>query len=351
LWTPASGPGSRSRRIVTSTTGNCRHWLIGSTARLRGENKGLLCNDPSGSHRNQRSLALAAPERYGTYYQHAADCSLFFSNFRKSIDPDRFIFARLHALAKKHHTLALFSTVRLHEIQSAMDLRQVLEAGALAAFAIANPDPHHFVEKDKQGLINPSKKLTGRAYTWLDREYGAGSRSIKEIKGLINETTAHSNLVYTNNLFEVDEKERAFLTPFFDREEDYHVKKDLWRIGHVGISLLDLYYEVNQHRNVIKPVDNFVSVSRRLTERSTALHAEMTSTERYKQAMRMAQNCRGETPTDGETGATWFACWPNDRDTTGGRSENSAETPVERFADLRVTAHVSKSGLVMEIWP
>jgi hypothetical protein len=234
----------------------------------------------------ERSLALAAPERYGTYYQHAADCSLFFSNFLKSIDPDRFIFARLHALAKKHHTLALFSTVRLHEIQSAMNLRQVLEAGALAAFAIANPDPQHFVEKDKQGLINPSKKLTGRAYTWLDREYGAGSKSIKEIKGLINETTAHTNLIYTNNIFEVDEKEREFLTPFFDGEDDYHVKKDLWRIGQVGILLLDLFYGVNQHRNVIQMVDDFVLIFERLMQQSTALHAEMTSTERYKQTMR-----------------------------------------------------------------
>ena len=41
-----------------------------------------------------------------------------------------------------------------------MDLRQVLEAGAHAAFAIANTDPALFVTEDKQGLLNSSPKLT-----------------------------------------------------------------------------------------------------------------------------------------------------------------------------------------------
>ena len=233
-------------------------------------------------------LALEAPQRYGKYYRHAAECSGFFSLFPKSIDPDRAIFASLHALAKKHHTLALFSTVRLHQVQSAMDLRQVLEAGAMAAFAIANPEPHHFVEKDKRGLTNWSKKLTRRIYAWLDRECGAASQAIKEMKGLINETTAHANPIYTINIFDIDEKERVFLTPFFDLEDDHHVRADLWRIGRVGIVLLDLFCRVNEARNVIKLVDDFVPRFEALAEQNAALHAEMTSTERYKRAMRQA---------------------------------------------------------------
>jgi hypothetical protein len=48
------------------------------------------------------------------------------------------------------------------------------------------------------------------------------------------------------------------LTPFFDREDAYHIKTDLWRIGQVGIVLLDLFYSVNQDRNVIKLVDDFL---------------------------------------------------------------------------------------------
>jgi hypothetical protein len=133
-------------------------------------------------------------------------------------------------------------------------------------------------------------------YAWLDLEYGAGSRVIKEIKGLINETLAHSNLVYTNNIFEIDDEERAFLTPFFDREDAYHIKTDLWRIGQVGIVLLDLFYSVNQDRNVIKLVDDFLPRFEALAEQNRVLHAEMTSTQRYKSAMRKAADLPGGRP-------------------------------------------------------
>jgi hypothetical protein len=39
----------------------------------------------------------------------------------------------------QENMLALLSTLRLHKVQSMMNLRQVLESGASAAFAIANP--------------------------------------------------------------------------------------------------------------------------------------------------------------------------------------------------------------------
>ena len=92
----------------------------------------------------------------------------------------------LLAWAKKHHLLALFSTVRLHQAQATMDLRHVLEAGSLAAYAIANQDPNLFVTEDKNGLLNSSQKLTGNAYKWLDQNYPQRSASLKEIKDNIN---------------------------------------------------------------------------------------------------------------------------------------------------------------------
>jgi hypothetical protein len=83
------------------------------------------------------------------------------------------------------------------------------------------------------------------------------------------------------------------LTPFFDREDAYHIKTDLWRIGQVGIVLLDLFYSVNQDRNVIKLVDDFLPRFEALAEQNRVLHAEMTSTQRYKSAMRKAADLRG----------------------------------------------------------
>lgn len=67
--------------------------------------------------------------------------------------------------------LALLSTVRLHKVQSMMNLRQVLEAGAAAAFAIANPEMQHFADTDANGFLDPSKALAKKRYAWLDKHF------------------------------------------------------------------------------------------------------------------------------------------------------------------------------------
>jgi len=236
---------------------------------------------------SERAMVLSAPERYASYYTHALDASVFLSTFIKSLDEDRFVFGRFHSQVKKHHLLALFSTVRLHEVQSTMNLRQVLEAGACAAFAIANPGPGHFVTTDSQGVLNSSQKLTGKIYKWLDEHYPDGSKNIKSIKDLINASTVHTNLAFTGSNFR--EKDGGVSSPFFDFEDPYFVKTDLWRIGNIAISLLDLFYGVNQNLNVIKFVDDFHDRFDALVAQSKEIHAEMTATDRYKAAAIKAQ--------------------------------------------------------------
>jgi hypothetical protein len=239
---------------------------------------------------SERSLVLAAPERHGDYYGHALDASVLLSHFIKSLDPDRFVFGRYHAWVKKHHLLALISTVRLHQAQATMDLRQVLEAGCLAAYAIANPDPSLFVTEDKNGLLNSSPRLTGNAYKWLDQNYPQGSRNIKQMKDDINETTAHANLAYTGANFEVVHDGVSSL--FFDFEDSHAVKTELWRIGNVAINLLYLFYGVNQSVGSIKFVDDFQAQLGGLVQRSDTLRAEMMATERYKAAMEEAADLK-----------------------------------------------------------
>jgi hypothetical protein len=103
-----------------------------------------------------------------------------------------------------------------------MNLRQVLEAGSCAAFAIANPDPRHFVTTDSQGVLNASQKLMARIYKWLDENYPDGSKSIKSMKELINASTAHANLAFTGSNFK--EKDGGISSPFFDFEDPYLLK-------------------------------------------------------------------------------------------------------------------------------
>jgi hypothetical protein len=63
-----------------------------------------------------------------------------------------------------------------------MNLRQVLEAGASAAFALAHTETHHFADEDEHGLLDPSQALTKKRYRWLDQHYPDKSRWIKDTK-------------------------------------------------------------------------------------------------------------------------------------------------------------------------
>jgi hypothetical protein len=231
---------------------------------------------------SEREMVLTARRRYGQYYYTALQCSILFSRLVKEITPDRWIFVNFLSLAKKHHTLALFSVVRLHKVQAMLNLRQTLGAGACAAFAIANPDHGHFVVADEQGILDPVPAK--KRYDWLDHHYPAGSAAIKESKDPINKFEAHANLINIyGNLHTVD---RA---PFFDIEDEYHVKIDLWRVGQVALVLMGLFDEINEERNVIKFANDFWPSFKTLSESNNALRSEMMSSDRFKHAIAMEE--------------------------------------------------------------
>jgi hypothetical protein len=75
------------------------------------------------------------------------------------------------------------SAVRLHKVQAMMNLRQVLEAGAAAAFAIANPEDRHFFKVDANNIITSPTRLAEKRYRWLEKNFKSGSDAIKANKG------------------------------------------------------------------------------------------------------------------------------------------------------------------------
>lgn len=231
---------------------------------------------------SERNLMLDAPNRYGEFYTHAIDSTLFLSNFVKSADVSQQIFVRFVSQIKKHHTLALFSCVRLHKIQAMMNLRQALEATASAAYAIRNTDLAHFVDEDNQGLLIPSKELTKRRYNWLAANFPEGSKDIKDIKNDINEFAAHANLINTSANFELPESGDWASAPFFDIEDEHLVKTDLWLIGHISILITKLLYDVAQTQKHIVIIDDFHIRHSHLTSQSLALRDTMMATERYQ---------------------------------------------------------------------
>lgn len=237
---------------------------------------------------SEKQMVLSGTERYGDYFINASEFNNLLQQFVKSIDPDRFIFAMFLAQVRKHNTLALFSALRLHNIQAMMDLRQELEAGSCAAYAIANPNKEGFADTDKNGIIDATQELTKKRYKWLDDNFKKGSDAIKNMKGAINNSTAHSNIVYAHNNFQYDGKKGRFITPYFDIEDEYLVKTDLWQIGNIAMGLMDLFYGVNKDLGVIKFVGDFVARLKTLEVENHRLKAEMMKTDRYKNAQKLA---------------------------------------------------------------
>lgn len=234
---------------------------------------------------SEREMVLTARDRFGEHYTNACDCSIFLSKCVVGIEHDRMMFGRFLALMKKHHMLALVSIVRLHKVQAMMNFRQVLEAGSAAAFAIANPEQHHFANVDDNGLLDPTQELTKKRYKWLDENYRDRSNWIKETKERINISTAHANIVSSDSVFRVTSDYERVDAPFFDEEDAYFVNTDLYLISSAALTLVDLFYGVNKDREVITFCDGFSDEVQRLAKKANQLLTELKATDRYKNAV------------------------------------------------------------------
>lgn len=230
---------------------------------------------------SERQMVLEAEARFGKHWAEARASSIFLSRCIVAIDHDRMHTGRFIAIVKKHHLLAIMSAVRLHKSQAMWNLRQVLEAGAHAAFAIANPGDEHFF-KWENGLLVLPPKLTGKRYDWLAQNHKPFSDAIKAKKDMLNETQTHANVVAAHGVFRV-EGDQAH-APFFDVEDQYHVKLDLWLATAVALDVMKLFREVNQGYNVIEFVEGFEGYLAMLENRVVALMDEMKTTDRWQRA-------------------------------------------------------------------
>lgn len=232
---------------------------------------------------SERNMVLRGAERYGPYFINASESiNLLSSGMIKSIAHDRYVFVIFLSHIKKHFTLALFSALRLHRVQALMNLRQVLEAGACAAYAIANTDPADFADAKDDGTLDPSQKLAKKRYDWLDQNFQKGSAGIKGMKDVINEIGTHANIISAQETFKYDLEARIFNTPFFDYEDDLYVRTDLWQIANVARGLMDLFYGVNQKLDVIKLQDDWPRKFQALANENDRLKSEMLSNARLK---------------------------------------------------------------------
>jgi hypothetical protein len=232
---------------------------------------------------SEREMVVRGADRYSSYFGNASDFNSMLGNgMIKSIKADRFVFAIFLAHVRKHLTLSLFSALRLHNVQAMMNLRQVLEAGACAAYAIANTDPADVADVRDDGTLDPSKGLVKIRYDWLDKHFPDGSAGIKRMKDQINKFDSHANIVMAQLAFKHDLEAGIFGTPFFDYEDEELVKTNLWQIANVAQGLIDLFFGVNQNLGVIKLQDGWPERFQALAKENERLKNEMLAHERFK---------------------------------------------------------------------
>jgi len=231
---------------------------------------------------SEKQMILNAEVKYEKFFINASEINnLIINDSIVSVNPDRYFFATFFSQIKKHHTLALFSAVRLHHVQTGMNMRQVLEAGSWAAYAVSNTEEEKFYEKLPDGTMSIPQKLRDEKNEWLEKNFKDSSDHFKNNIKHVGGSTAHSNLVYAQKNFKFDFNNGKFETPFFDYEDDFHIKTDLWWIANVGYSIMDLFYGINTKFNVLKFTDDFIPKILELKRINDQLKLEMMQNPRF----------------------------------------------------------------------
>ena len=216
---------------------------------------------------SERRMLLTGEERYGSFFINARDLNSLLMNFTKTVDLKSWKFMDFFSHFRKYHTLALFSALRLHSPQAQMNMRQVLEAGTIAAYFLENPE----YEKEMP------KKLKEKSYKWIEKEYQSHSKRIKELKDTINNIGAHANPTSTSKTCRFDKEMKTFITPFFDTEVEHHVQAELWMIGHIAIGFLNLFHEMNMRYGGVKFSDDFMPQFIELSKKNKELKEKLKS--------------------------------------------------------------------------
>lgn len=238
---------------------------------------------------SEKQMLLHGAECFGDYFINASEFNHLLQDFIKSIDdPDKFIFVAFLFQIRKQHTLALFSAVRRHHVQTSMNLRYVIEAGQWAAYAMGNSEKEKFYREDENGIMFVEEKHWQAMYKWLDENFKPKADETKKLKKIISGSDAHSNIVYAFQNFKMGPiDDPGFKTTFFDKEDSYLIKTDLWFVGNTALGLLDLFYGVNQKYKVFQLIDDFDERFKKLVRQNDELKAEMMNTDRFKKTQNL----------------------------------------------------------------
>lgn len=250
------------------------------------KHSGTLTEIIEGEH----NKTLNALNKYRENFAHNLRIFQLLENFLTEFKAPQDIFVRFYYSVRNFYLLTLFSTIRLHHVQSSLNLRQLIESGTDAAYSIAFPDVEEFAKTDEFGIMDSTKSLKNKRYEWLNKNYPATSKAILKIKEPV-QVSSHSNLVDTNRgyKFLFSKEDTQIQVSYFDFEDDYIEKAALWQLANTTLAIMGLWYEVSQSYKGIEVILNFAKKHSELMNENQKLKDGITQTVRFKKADTLAR--------------------------------------------------------------
>jgi hypothetical protein len=227
----------------------------------------------------ENSLIKTAPLCYGKYFNNAIDLISLTSNFySKKINPEYWLFVFFTNLLYNSLFLSLLSTLRRHDVQSNMMIRQALEAIALTCYSAYNKDPEKFAHFSADGSLYLDSDDRKKMYDWFKANYEEESSRIKYFKDIINDSTSHANLLITFNNSEISNS--TIKTSIFDGSnenigQDIIIKQRLWWIGNISFGTINLFSKIISELNIAELINGLPEIMKRLGEDNKELMEEL----------------------------------------------------------------------------
>lgn len=225
---------------------------------------------------SKNKLTSVAQTENGDFYNNTQRwLNLIYSPF-KSTNQDGAFFLIFYSQIQKHLGLAFLSSIRKHQIQALMCLRQVLESTAIALYLLSfNFEQYEKAKKEKPDFLQ-SDGLKEQAYKWLASNFPDASNAIKERKKHINQSCSHANATYAFQNFDIKnfETSKKIRMNFFDESHEMTVKANLFFIGDIAKTTIDSTYGVNKKYPRLIFIDNYTNLFKEIDKKHKELQLE-----------------------------------------------------------------------------
>lgn len=223
----------------------------------------------------ERDLVEQARQAYPKHYAHLQFAIEVLHNCFKEAEAPAHFFIAFKASVEKHAALAALSSMRLHHVQTILNLRQVSEATAWAIFALAHPtDTEKYVEKSVDGLPFPSQDKKKKMYDWVAAKYPKGSASLKRFKDYTNSLSSHANIIDAFRNFDAS-TDGVMSLLFFDSFQEHHLLTDMWSVANLTIGSLGLMKRASEDYQIVTWADDFPAKYKELSRHNNEILIEL----------------------------------------------------------------------------